>query len=337
MSLSLPSRVPRWLYSRPYLLAATLSWLNIHQRYRLLLPAAVALALLTAGLLTLPVAGRALEIAADYPLSLFVLMAVGSAISTIHRRARLHASLVDSWLAPLGAPASLTLRVLLVPGLQLAVLLLAVTIALLAGSLSLSGAVTLWSLEGAAYVAGFLISALSLYDSTLVRKDFHYVEVREPRANWAQAPQLQPLSFWAKGQARVFAKPKVTARVLLFVLMAITLGTPGQQVIAIAAGVWVLLYSGALLLAPIVVAFRAARWLAPTTAGYARFTAALAQRVLLAQLWTWGWVVLLAYALAWPVLLRWTVTLAVVFVVLFCVGVATASWLALRVARVRLP
>ncbi len=338
MSLSLPSRVPRWLYSRPFLLAAALGWLNIHQRHRFLFPAAVLLVALVAGLLTVPVVGQAFEIAAVYPVTPFVSLAAACAIATSRRKACLQASVVDSWLAPLGSPPSLALRGLLAPVLQLAVLLLAIAIPFLAGSLSLTGAVTLWSTAGAAYLVGVAFGSLSRHDAAVGGRDFHYVEVRKPRMNWAQAPQLRPLSFWAVGQARVFAKPKVTAGALLFVLLAIPMGTHGEQVIAIAAGVWVLLYVVAQLIASILVAFRAARWLAPTTVGYAHFTAALAHRVLLAQLWTWVWVVFLTSAAALPALLqRSAITLAVFFMLLSCAGIAVASWLALRLVGMRTP
>jgi hypothetical protein len=339
MPLSLPARLPRWLHSRPFLLVGALRWWNIHQRHRFLLPASVVLLIITGGLLTLPIVGYALEIAATYPIAPFVALAAVCAIATTRRRAHIHTSLVDSWLAPLGAPPSIALRVLLAPLVQVFLWLLVIAIPFLTGSLRLTGAVALWSVVGAAYGVGFIVGWLSRprHDAAVSGRDFHYVEVRRPRTNWAQAPALEPLSYWAVGQARVFAKPKTTARALLFVLLAIPMGTRGEKVVAIAAGVWVLLYMTSLLIAAIRIAFKATRWLAPTTLRYARFTTVLGYRVVLAQLWIWAWVVFLTYAAALPGALRLSLPLATFCFLSSCAVIALASWFAMRSSGMRSP
>ncbi len=94
------------------------------------------------------------------------------------------------------------------PALQLVLLLLAIGVPVLAGSLSRAGAATLSLVVSGAYVAGFVVGWLAPHDKTAGAPDFHHVAVRKPRANWAQAPELEPLSYWAMGQVRVSTKPK---------------------------------------------------------------------------------------------------------------------------------
>lgn len=337
MSLSPADGLPRWLRSRPFLLAATLRWSNIHRRHRFLLPATIALLLAAAVLLTLPIVGHLLEAAAQYPFSPFASLGAACAITTAHRKSRIHRSLVDSWLAPLAAPSSVFLRLVFPPLLQLFLLVLGIAIPLATGALSWNGAVTLWLTVGAAYLVGALIGWSSQGDKAASVPAFHYVAIRKPRENWAQAPRLEPLSYWAVGQAKVVAKPKVAANALLLVLMSIPLGTSGQKAVAIAAGGWVLLYVAALFIGTVRVAFSAARWLAPTTIGYAQFARVLGYRVLLAQLWVWSWVVFLCYAAALPGALRIGLPLSFLFLLLTCVVTCASSWAAMRSAGMSSP
>jgi hypothetical protein len=335
MRVAVPTDVPRWVRSRPFLLAGALRWLNIRRRHRFLLPMCIALLLASGALLALPMAGRALETVAQYPIAPFVSLTAACAISTARRKARVHSSLADSWLAPLAAPASIVPRVLLAPVLQLALLSLAVAIPLMTGSLSRSGAVTLWSVLGAAYVAGSIGGWLSRRDGAGSAPGFHYVTVRRVRKNWAQGPGLEPLSYWAVGQARVFAKPKVTAVALVFVLLGVPMGMGGEKVLAIVAGVWVLLYVISLAVAAVSVAFKAARWLAPTPIRYPRFTGVLGYRVLLAQLWTCAWVVFLTRAAALQGMAGLAMRLAASSVLLSGLVIAAACWFATRSVGMR--
>jgi hypothetical protein len=338
VSPSRSARLPRWLQSRPFLLAGALTWTNLQRRHRVLLPAAVVLLLVCGWLLTLAAVGRSFEVVAQHPITLFVLLAAGCSGTTALRKTSVYRSLVDSWLAPLAAPSSIAVRMVLVPLLQLVLLSLAVTIPVLAGSLSFTRAVTLWSVVGAAHVAGFIAGWLVPHDKTLGAPDFHYVTIRKPRPGWAQAPRLEPLSYWAMGQARVSTKPKVMAGALVFVLMAFPVDTGGahsiggEHAIAIAAGSSVVLYLMSLAVSAVRVAFTAARWLAPTTLRYLQFTVALGYRVLLAQLWTCGWVVLLASATAFRGALHLGLTLTVCCLILSCVAVAGACRVAMRLA-----
>ena len=330
MSLSPLPGLPRWVRVRPYLLASVLQWLNIHRRYRFLLPASVAVFLAVAGLMTLPIVGHLLEAAAQYPITPLSSLGAACAISTARRKAHIRRSEVDSWLAPLGAPGSVLPRALSPLLLQVALLVLVVAIALATGGLSWAGATTLWLTIGTAYLLGSLLGWFSQGDAAAAVPAFHYVTVRRPREHWAQAPRLEPLSYWAVGQARAIAKPKVAARVLLFVLLAIPLGTGGQKAIAIAAAAWILLYVVSLFIATVLVAYQAARWLAITSITYVQFTWKLGYRVLLTQLWVWSWVLFLTYAAALPGALRIGVPLALLFLFLTCAVVFVAGGLAMK-------
>jgi hypothetical protein len=325
--------MPRWLQARPFLLATALTYGNINRRHRALLPAIVTLLVICSGLLTVPTVGFALEVIAQYPMSPFVLLAAGCAVSTARRKASVYRSVVDSWLAPISAPPSIGFRLAFVPVVQALLLSLAVAIPTLAGNLSLGSAVTLWEIVGAAYAAGGFVGWLTPHSKALSAPDFHYVTIRKPRANWAQAPRLEPLSYWAVGQTRVSTKPKVTAGALLFVLMALPSATGGEKAIAIGAGAWVVLYLTLLAVSAIRVAFTAARWLAPTTIRYRPFTAILGYRVLLAQLWTCGWVVFLTSVAGLSVVFHLALTVTAGCVLLSGVAVPVACWFAMKAAK----
>jgi len=221
--------------------------------------------------------------------------------------------------------------------LQLLLLEAYIAIPFATGSLSPAAATTLWALVAAAYVVGSVVGWSSKHGKAAAGPDFHYVAVRKPRPSWAQAPELEPLSYWAVGQAQVYAKPKVAARAMLLVLLAIPLGTGGEKAVAIAAGVWVLLYVGALMLAVVRVAFAAARWLAPTTIGYRRFAWAVGYRALLGQVWVWAWIAFLTYAAGLLRILRVEVFLAGLSLVVSCVAIAAAVRVAMRFVGMRSP
>jgi hypothetical protein len=289
------------------------------------------------GLLALPIAGHALETVAQNPLTPFTLIAAACAVSTARRKAHIYRSRVDSWLASLNAPASVVPRALLAPLLQILLLLLAVTIPLISGSLSRAAAGTLWSVVGAAYVVGAAVGWLSLsrHNKAIHTPDFQYVAVRRPRANWVQEPKLEPVSYWAVGQAQVFAKPKVTAKVMLLVLLAVPMGTRGEQAMAIAAGAWVLLYGGSLILAGVSATFAAARWLVPTTIDYRRLAIAVGYRALLAQVWTWSWALFLAYAAGLRGTFRVGLPLAVLCLLLSGVAIGCTARVATKFVGIR--
>lgn len=329
---ALPVLLPRWFRSRPFLFVPILRWWNIHQRYKGLFPTSLALLSITGVLLTVPIVGRALEAAAQNPIPPFILMAMACAIAAARRKTHLYRSLVDSWLAPLGAPTSLLTRALLPPLMQVLLLLWVVAIPVMSGSLSRMAARTLCAVIIAAYVVGSEVGWLSLsrHNKAMSSPGFHYVTIRKPRANWAQESRLEPLSYLAVGQARVFAKPNMVAKVMLLVLMALPLGISGEQALTIAAGAWVSLYVGSLILAPLPAAFVAARWLGPTPIRYLKFSFTLGYRALLAQAWTWSWLLFLGYAAGLKGVLRSGFPLSLVSLSVASVIIAGAARFAMK-------
>jgi hypothetical protein len=325
--------MPRWLRARPFLLVTALSWRNLQRRYRWVLPAILVLAVGCACLLTLPGVGAILDLAAQYPVTPFVLLAAGCAVLTVRRKTHVYRSLVDSWLAPLAASPSVVVRMLFAPVLQVVLLWLALAIATLAGSLGHTAAVTLGLIVGAAYIAGFIVGWVSPHGRAVGAPDFHYVAIRKPRMNWAQAPSLVPLSYWAVGQARVSTKPKVTGGAMLFVLLALPMGTGGEKAVAIAAGSWVAFYLFSLVVSAVRVAFSAARWLVPTTLRYLPFTRAVGYRVVLTQLWVGAWMLFFATASGLPGLLGTTLSLMGRCLLTSCIAIPAACWIAMRAQR----
>jgi hypothetical protein len=332
-----PAHLPRWLRSRPFLSAEVLRWLNIHRSHRLLLPSILALLVIGAGALTLPVIGHALELAAQNPLPSFVSLTAACAIATARRKGHLHRSLTDSWLAPLAAPSSMLVRALLPAILQLLALSAGIAIALVGGSLGFAAAVTLWSIEAGAYIVGSGLGWLSRPGKSATAPDFHYVSIRKPRSGWARAPRLEPLSYWTIGQAHVYVKPKIIARAVLLVLLSLPMGITAQSAMAIVAVLWVLLYVGSLMLAIARVAFSAAQWLALTSVGYLRFTYVVGYRALLAQLWIWACVMFLTYAGGLHRPLRAELLLAFFSLSLSGAAVAGAVRVAMRSVGMRSP
>jgi hypothetical protein len=322
--------MPRWLQARPFLLVSALSWRNLQRRYRWLLPAILVLLAVCAGLLTLPSVGAVLERVAQSPVVPFVLLAAVCAVLTARRKTRVYRSLADSWLAPLAAPRSIATRMVFAPVLQVLLLWVGLAVATGAGSLGHAAAATLGLAVGAAYVAGFVVGWLSPHGRTVAAPDFHYVAVRKPRMNWAQAPSLTPLSYWAVGQAHVSTKPKVTGGALVFVLVALPMGTGGEKAIAIAAGAWVVLYLLSLVVSAVRVAFSAARWLAPTPLRYLPFTRTVGYRVILTQLWIGAWVLFLGAASGLPLALSLAVSITSRCLVMACIAIPLACWMAMR-------
>ena len=126
---------------------------------------------------------------------------------------------------------------------------------------------------------------------------FHYAIVRRARARWTSAPSLSPLANWPAAQGRIFSRPKEMAPILVLAMMGIPSGlhaAPGQVALAVAAVCMALFSVLSLSVAAVRVAFGAARWLAPTTVGRWRFTAALSWRVELTQILALAVLILLA-------------------------------------------
>ena len=324
--------MPRWLLARPYLHAGALGWINFHRRNRLLLPAVVVLVFAAASALTLKAVAPVLEFLGENFVIPFVLVAAAASVLTSRRKARIYQELSTSWLASLAAPTSVVERMLLPTLLQILFLAALVGIPYGAGSLSDAGVTSFGMAVLVGYLAGSLVGWFAPHDKTVGAPNFHHVAIRRPRLNWATAPRLSPLSYWAVGQARVSTKPKTSSKAVIFVLLALPMDTGGEKAIAIVAGTLVVLYLLALAVSVARVAVAAARWLSVTTVRYAPFTWALGYGVLWAQVWTCVWVVLFTLAVSVPVAVSVGRT-AFECVFFTCIDLIVASWLAMKAAR----
>src|SRR5262249_5322160 len=117
---------------------------------------------------------------------------------------------------------------------------------------------------------------------------------------WASAPQLTPLSFWAEARARVLLKPKVSARVSLLVLLSLPMGIAAGDAIGIAAAALVVLSLGGYTLAAVVTEFAAGKWVTPTPLRAGPVALAIGRKVILIQAVTCTAVILLVSSIAPP-------------------------------------
>lgn len=217
-------------------------------------------------------------------------------LSTARRRQRASSAAATSWLAALPAGAPVRTQVILGAVAWLAALVAFAALVWEVGAIRYSDFSRL-SLAATAGAMVGLMAGWRLLATGIGAPGFHYALVRRVRTRWTSSPSLAPLANWPAAQGRTFSRPKKTAPVVFLAMMAIPSGlhdAPGQVALAV-AGVCMALFSVfSLSAAAVRVAFAAARWLAPTTVGKWRFTAALTWRVMLTQ--TLAWVVLILLA-----------------------------------------
>jgi hypothetical protein len=330
---SISRRVPGWVLSRPYAAVAALRCLNVCRRYRWLMAACV----LTVGgaLWAAARLGTALETAWAHWRLVAVVAFLWSYVGAHRRRLRIAAEDAQSWLSPVAVPRSHFLRMTFAPGLQL----LAVALLLAADALARPGAgvaVRLLLLVTLCFGVGLLAGWLARQRLGGVPSS-HYVKVRYPRARWATAPTLTPLSYWASGQASVFLKPKVIARAALPVLLAVPMGISANDALGTAALAIVVLSLMGHTVAALRVALAAGAWLSPTPVERRRFAVAVGSAALMAQALTCVVVLFLASAVAPAALIRRFSAIAAVFLaesaalILLAVGFAFKSAVVSRV------
>jgi hypothetical protein len=280
--------------AHPYLGSRLLAWKNAYQYGRRRTLFAAALIVIGVGVVAvLPPTGPILGWLGQNWAVTFVIAASLFGLSTVRRRQRASIEATTSWLAalPTGIPVRLQVAVGTVARVAALVVFAAVVWAI--GAISRSD-FSRFALAATAGAALGLLGFRRRRRTGVGAPGFHYAIVRRAHARWASAPTLAPLANWPAAQGRIFSQPKKTAPLLLFVMMAMPMGSPGQVAIAV-AGVSVALFSVlSLTLAAVRVVFDAARWLAPTTVGKWRFTAALIWRPVLIQTLTLTVLILLA-------------------------------------------
>ncbi len=277
---------------RPSIAVAWLLWRNLWRRW----PRAAAG--FTAAFLALGLLGRIrvieyfVAVSALSPRFVGTLSAMLAAILALRRGGRLIRHRHRDWLAALPRNLPIALRSNVGP---LVVLLLAAALLLV---LSLAGQWPAWialrvmsSIAagialGAALGAAFMIAHARPGSADAPRAypqpRSYYSSVRTARGAPGRATLL-PLGALPVAEARFRDRPRIRARSLILLLLAVPMGVSGGTVLAAAAAWLIVLHLVNLTWAMLRTAFSAARWLAPTALGPLRFTWALTHRVLGAQ------------------------------------------------------
>jgi hypothetical protein len=293
--------LPRWAAARPHLAGRLLLWRNAYRfRRRRTLAFAALIAVGCGAVVALPPTGPILGWLGGNWAVTFVIATCAFALSTARRRQRAAIDATTSWLASLPPANPVRLQIVAATAGWLAAIVAVTALVWATGAIDR----VVFSRFVLAAAAGTIVGLLAgwrLPRAGIGAPGFHYAIVRRARDRWASAPSLSPLGCWAAAQGRVFSRPRKTAPVVLLAMMAVPSGlhgTPAGVVFAV-VGVCMALFSVVSLSAAVVrIAFEAARWLAPTTVGWWRFTGALIWRAVLTQAMVLVVVILLAGAVA---------------------------------------
>lgn len=330
---SLLAGMPRWAAARPHLASRLLLWRNAY-RFRRGRTLAFA-ALIAAGcavVVTLPPTGPILGWLGGNWAVTFVIATCAFALSTARRRQRASIEATTSWLASLPPASPVRLQIVAATAGWLAAIV-ALSALVWATGASDRPAFARFVFAAAAGTIVGLLAGWRLPRAGIGAPGFHYAIIRRARDRWARAPSLSPLGSWPAAQGRVFSRPKKTAPVVLLAMMAVPSGLHGTPAgIALAVvGVCMASFSVvSLSIAAVRIAFEAARWLAPTTVGWWRFTGALIWRAVLTQAMVLVVVTLLAGAVAPQRALAVGVPLIVICLVASLAAAIVASLLACR-------
>jgi len=276
--------MPRWMAAHPHLSSRLLAWTNAYRYRRGRTVLAAALIVVAVGVVAvLPPTGPILGWLGENWAVTFVLAVSSFTLSTARRRQHASIAAATSWLASLPARHSVWMQVAIGIVRRLAVVVALAALVWAIGAIDRSD-FSRFSFATAAGAAVGLLGGWRLQRAGIGAPGYHYAIVRRPRARWASAPSLSPLTNWPAAQGRVFSRPKKTAPMLLLPMLAMPMGSPGQVALAVAAASMALFSVFSLSVAAVRVAFDAARWLAPTTVGRLRFTGALTWRVMLTQI-----------------------------------------------------
>jgi hypothetical protein len=269
--------------AHPYLGSRLLAWQNAYRYKRGRTFILAALILIGAGVVAvLPPTGPILGWLGRNWAVTFVIAASLFTSSTARRRQHASIAAATSWLASLPMESPVRMQVAMGTLRWLATVIAFSALVWIIGSIDRSDFSRL-ALAAAAGAAVGLLGGWRLPRAGIGAPGFHYAIVRRPRARWASAPSLLPLANWPAAQGRFLSRPKKTAPIVLFCMLAMPMGSPGQVALAVAAACIALFGVFTLSVAAMRVAFDAARWLAPTTVRKLRFTAALIWRVMLTQ------------------------------------------------------
>lgn len=243
--------------------------------------------------------------------------AVLCAASVTRARARVQQRQLHSWLAALPISSRVLAASVRVPVSALCISLIAVTVAWGAG-LSAAAAGALLLSIGTAVALGVGIGWYWPHRQAPLIPSSWYTRIRQrPRSPWRA--WVWELGSWPPARSQVWGRPKVSARQIAFVALAMPLGTPAIEALLVMGCALIVAYLIRMLAATARVAFPAARWLAPTPIGFVRLTCALVWLALLRELIVIA--LLLLFVSALPLAVSGTRSLA-----------GGASWLLLSLA-----
>lgn len=288
----------------------------------------IGLALLAAflWLITRPAAATVLVFVGDRWVLGFIAAAIHASTSVSRRKPALLAESESSWLAALPYRVSIPARIAFGFGVQLATLAVLCAGIAAVSSASWLDARAAWLGVFAGYVLGGIAGwfAHAIFPVGGTEGAAQYAIVRHVRKNWAVAPRLHPLSYWPVAWARRLNNPQVSARTMLFVLLALPMGTTGEEALAFGASWMVGLYVLLNLVATVRTAFAAGWWLTPTPVALGPFTRTLISRVLLIQVSLFVAAVVFLAALGEPRLLYLAVGVSAAWLLLYT-GIAVLA------------
>ncbi len=335
-----PLTRPAWLAERPWLLVRAMSGRNALRRSSPGRALGVLLVLALAAPAVPAVTGARdasvlARLLAGHPLEAFAGAAVVFAALAARRKRRLAAERTRSWVAPLPVREAPLERAAAGALVWLAMLEWLLVAATAAARWPPAAAAPLLLVVAAGAVAGFWAGwfAPRARRQTAPPRSSR-ARNRTARPRWASRAALTPLGFWPVARMRWWSRPRVAARWMAPLLLAVPMGTAAQAVLASAVAWLAGLYLLLLTLAVVRTAFAASWWLAPTGIGWMRFGAALAGVALAEQAVICTLALAAGYALAGPGPLAAASAAALGFGLLSAFAGALAAALALRPGRI---
>jgi hypothetical protein len=326
---SVSRATPRWVRRRPLLLAGWLRFSNRFAGPRLWIVGAFGLVVF-GWLIARPEAAATLSFIADRWVLAFVGTAIHAASSVSRRKPRLHAEHENSWLSALPYRVSVPARIAFGFGVQAFVIGLLCAGIVVASAATWLDARTVWLGVLGGYAAGGIGGWFAHIFTPQGAVGSQYAIVRRVRERWAVAPRLLPLSYWPVASARALANPQVSMRTMLFVLLALPMGTTGAEAIAMGAAWMVGLYVVLNLVATVRTALAAGWWLRPTPIRLGQFASTLVARVLLIQIGLFVVALSAMAAIGRPALFFATVGVTVVWLPVYAGVAMLACAVALR-------
>jgi hypothetical protein len=246
------------------------------------------------------------------------------------RKQRLLATSVPSWLAAVPKDVSLLESFVAAPLIALILFFLLLGSLALSDDLSAADAALLLAFASATCVIGTSVAWFLPHTVRPKTPSSWYLMEHPARDPSMLRPSLSGLGSLALGGAKVWNRPKIRARGVLLLLVALPMGVTAGVALA-AVLVWFLgLYVVTLLLAMVRASFAAAFWLAPTSIALSRLTFSIAYPAMLIQILICVIVLGAVDAIAGAAALQRATPFAIGWVVVFACAAVVATAYASR-------